>query len=145
MHKAACAEPIAAKLVFYCLQVMYYFLGKMFVLQPDEEHSFVREPYHPMLPHGPGLYTLQEPSMLASGAAIVRKAAAAQIAGHAAELARLARKGTTHLGIISPKPASVGKPRPGSLALFSGKPMAQQVSTLAATIIKRNRARYLPS
>ena len=109
---------------------MYYFLGKMFVLQPDEEHSFVREPYHPMLPYGPGLYTLQEPSMLASGARSMRSAAAAQLAGHAAELARLARKGTTHLGNISPKPASVGKHKTGSLSLFSnGKPKTKQVST----------------
>ena len=107
---------------------MYYFLGKMFVLQPDEEHSFVREPDHPMLPPGPGLYTLQEPSMLASGARNVRSAAAAQLAGHAAELARLARKGSTHLGNISPKPASIGKPKSGTLALFNGKPKAKQVT-----------------
>ena len=107
---------------------MYYFLGKMFVLQPDDGHSFVREPDHPMLPSGPGLYTLQEPSKLASGARSVRSAAAAQLAGHAAELARLARKGTTHLGNISPKPASIGKPKAGSLALFNGKPKAEQVA-----------------
>lgn len=107
---------------------MYYFLGKMFVLQPDDDHSFVREPDHPMLPPGPGLYTLQEPSKLASGARTVRSAAAAKLAGHAAELARLARKGTTHLGNISPKPASIGKPKSGSLALFNGKPKAEQVT-----------------
>ena len=107
------------------LQVMYYFLGKMFVLQPDEEQSFVKEPYHPMLPPGPGLYTIHEPSRLASRAGNMRRAAASQLAGHAADLAKLARKSTTHLGNISPKPASLGKQRPG--ALFSSKAKPQQV------------------
>ena len=107
------------------LQVMYYFLGKMFVLQPDDEQSFVREPDHPMLPPGPGLYTIHEPSRLASTAGDMRRAAASQLAGHAAELAKLARKSTTHLGNISPKPASVGKQRPGSL--FSSQAKPQQV------------------
>jgi hypothetical protein len=55
-----------------CAQVMYYFLGKMLVLQPDTQHTFVKgEPDHPMLAPGPGLYTLREPSLLstvASGA-----------------------------------------------------------------------------
>ena len=127
-----CMMPLQARRMLSCChgcaQVMYYFLGKMFVLQPDEQLSFVKEPYHPMLPPGPGLYTLQEPSLLASGACSVRSAAAA----HASEIARLARKGTTHLGNISPKPASVGKQQRGnSLALFPAKPKAkaQQVCT----------------
>ena len=63
------------------LQVMYYFLGKMFVLQPDDQQSFVREPDHPMLPPGPGLYTIHEPSRLASTAGDMRRAAASQLAG----------------------------------------------------------------
>ena len=44
-------------------QVLYYFLGKMLVLQPDSEHRFVQahEAQHPMLPSGPGLYTLRRP------------------------------------------------------------------------------------
>lgn len=49
------------------VQVMYYFMGKMLVLQPDQDHTFVKgEPDHPMLPMGPGLYTLREPSLLSS-------------------------------------------------------------------------------
>ena len=44
------------------IQVMYYFLGRTLVLQPDEEHSFVYGVGdHPMLPRGPNLYTLREP------------------------------------------------------------------------------------
>lgn len=52
---------------------MYYFLGKMIVLQPAKEQTFVKgEPYHPMLPPGPGLYTLREPSLLSSVASGAR-------------------------------------------------------------------------
>ena len=115
------------------LQVMYYFLGKMFVLQPDKEQSFVREPDHPMLPPGPGLYTIHEPSRLASRAGDMRRAAASQLAGHAAELAKLARNSTTHLGNISPKPASVGKQRPGSLFFSKAKPQQVPPALLPST------------
>ena len=47
------------------LQVLYYFLGKMLVLQPDAEHRFVHasEAQHPMLPPGAGLYTLRTPGL----------------------------------------------------------------------------------
>ncbi len=59
------AEEKHAVLTPYCdAQVMYYFMGKMMVLQPDGEHTFVRgEGDHPMLPPGPGLYTLRKPSL----------------------------------------------------------------------------------
>ncbi len=44
-------------------QVMYYIIGKIIVLQPDAELTFVGgEGYHPMLPAGPGLFTLREPT-----------------------------------------------------------------------------------
>ena len=45
------------------VQVLYYFLGKMLVLQPDADHWFVQpnEAQHPMLPPGAGLYTLRRP------------------------------------------------------------------------------------
>jgi hypothetical protein len=46
------------------MQVMYYFLGKVLVLQPDPQLKFVQEPGHPMLPEGPGLYTLREPTLV---------------------------------------------------------------------------------
>ena len=55
---------------------MYYFMGKMMVLQPDADHTFVRgaeEAGHPMLPPGPGLYTLREPSLVASVASNARR------------------------------------------------------------------------
>ncbi|KAL3137117.1 hypothetical protein ABBQ32_006694 [Trebouxia sp. C0010 RCD-2024] len=44
--------------------VMYFFVGKMMVLQPDKEHSFIGkdEPYHEMLPAQPGLWVLRQPS-----------------------------------------------------------------------------------
>lgn len=43
---------------------MYFFVGKMMVLQPDKEHSFIGkdEPYHEMLPAQPGLWVLRQPS-----------------------------------------------------------------------------------
>ncbi len=43
---------------------MYFFVGKMMVLQPDMEHSFVSkdEPYHEMLPTQPGLWVLRQPN-----------------------------------------------------------------------------------
>lgn len=41
------------------MQVLYYFLGKTLVLQPDGDSVFVAgEGYHPMLPTGPGLYNV---------------------------------------------------------------------------------------
>lgn len=57
-------------------QVMYTFIGRLVVLQPDASHAFVKGKKeadgHPLLPSGPGLYTLREPALLpgsgASGA-----------------------------------------------------------------------------
>lgn len=43
---------------------MYSAVGTTLILQPDSAHTFVREPDHPMLPPGPGLYTLRPPSRL---------------------------------------------------------------------------------
>ena len=45
--------------------MLYYFLGKMLVLQPDAEHRFVHasEAQHPMLPPGAALYTLRTPGL----------------------------------------------------------------------------------
>ena len=65
----------AAALVLCCRVVMYFFVGKMLVLQPDMEHNFVRpgEEYHPMLPSGPGLYTLRTPTALDAMAASAKK------------------------------------------------------------------------
>ena len=42
---------------------MYFFVGKMMVLQPDKEHRFISkdEPYHAMLPAQPGLWILRQP------------------------------------------------------------------------------------
>ncbi|KAG1654199.1 hypothetical protein FOA52_009380 [Chlamydomonas sp. UWO 241] len=41
---------------------LYYFIGRMIVLQPDSTQAFVQnDPEHPMLPQGPGLYYLAEP------------------------------------------------------------------------------------
>lgn len=43
---------------------MYFFVGKMMVLQPDKEHRFISkdEPYHEMLPAQPGLWILRQPT-----------------------------------------------------------------------------------
>lgn len=43
---------------------MYFFVGKMMVLQPDKEHRFIAkdEPYHDMLPAHPGLWVLRQPN-----------------------------------------------------------------------------------
>lgn len=83
---------------------MYYFLGRVIALQPDPEVSFVRgEPGHVMLPPGPGLYTLAEPSLLA--------AAASAAAGHLSAPSPASAGPSTSLGAnnISPKPAAVGR------------------------------------
>ncbi|KAL0054462.1 hypothetical protein WJX82_009173 [Trebouxia sp. C0006] len=47
--------------------VMYFFVGKMMVLQPDKEHRFIAkdEPYHDMLPAHPGLWVLRQPNVTA--------------------------------------------------------------------------------
>lgn len=47
-----------------CRVVMYFFVGKMMVLQPDREHRFIgkSEPYHDMLPAQPGLWILRQPT-----------------------------------------------------------------------------------
>ncbi|KAK9862875.1 hypothetical protein WJX84_009025 [Apatococcus fuscideae] len=44
--------------------VMYGAVGTTLILQPDSAHTFVREPDHPMLPPGPGLYNLRPPSRM---------------------------------------------------------------------------------
>lgn len=46
---------------------MYFFVGKMMVLQPDKEHRFIAkdEPYHDMLPAHPGLWVLRQPNVTA--------------------------------------------------------------------------------
>ena len=73
-----------------CLQVMYYFLGKMFVLQPDENAPFVKgEAYHPMLPPGPGIYTLREPSLLST-----------LTSGAGANAAKLGNSGAAQAGMV---------------------------------------------
>ena len=43
---------------------MYFFVGKMMVLQPDKEHRFIGkdETYHDMLPAQPGLWVLRRPT-----------------------------------------------------------------------------------
>lgn len=41
---------------------LYYYVGRLIVLQPDSWHSFVGEgDDHPLLPPGPGLYYLSDP------------------------------------------------------------------------------------
>lgn len=101
----------------HAVQVMYYFLGRVIVLQPDPEVSFARgEPGHIMLPPGPGLYTMAEPSLLAAAAS----AAASQLPAPQAAAAGP----STPLGAnnISPKPAGVG--RRGGAAAPSAAPAA---------------------
>ncbi|PNW85580.1 hypothetical protein CHLRE_03g193500v5 [Chlamydomonas reinhardtii] len=49
---------------------LYYFVGRMCILQPDAWHSFVGgDPEHPMLPPGPELYALAEPEDAAAARA----------------------------------------------------------------------------
>lgn len=53
---------------------MYNFVGQTLVLQPDEEQVFVGgESYHPMLPPGPGLFLVREPSVLHSVRDVARR------------------------------------------------------------------------
>jgi len=44
-----------------------------------------------------------------------------QVARSAANIARMGRRGASHLGNIAPKPASVGKAKLGGLTLLAGK------------------------
>jgi Lipase (class 3) len=46
-------------------RVMFNFVGKMIVLQPDAKSSFVStgEGYHPMLPQKPGMFVVREPTV----------------------------------------------------------------------------------
>ncbi|KAK9814859.1 hypothetical protein WJX73_000354 [Symbiochloris irregularis] len=50
-------------------KVMYYYLGRVMVLQPDASLRFVHseEAQHPLLPQGCGLYTLRAPGTAAAG------------------------------------------------------------------------------
>lgn len=50
------------------LQVMFDFVGKVLVLQPEEGASFVArgERPHPMLPPQPGLFVLREPTPMST-------------------------------------------------------------------------------
>ena len=92
-------------------QVMYSFIGKMLVLQPDPEQSFVKgEGGHIMLPPGPGLYTLREPTLLADMASSARAEvarSASALSSTASQLGESARqyaldRGTSPLSNISP-------------------------------------------
>ena len=113
-------------------QVMYYFLGRVIVLQPDPEVSFVRsEPGHLMLPPGPGLYTMGEPSLLAAAAS----AAASQLpAPQAAAVGPSTPLGANN---ISPKPAAVGRrggavmPAAAPAAVAAAKPAGLKGSAAA--------------
>lgn len=88
-------------------QVMYSFVGKVMVLQPDEGAYFVkaeREPYHPMLPSHTGLWTLREPSLLTSAAASAKtgaRSAASQLS------AKVTAKVTSSPAPLVKKPAYV--------------------------------------
>lgn len=44
--------------------VLYSFVGRVMVLQPAEDLTFAEEGPLPMLPPGPGLYTLRHPSLM---------------------------------------------------------------------------------
>ena len=75
LWRSATLQQVEPALVLCCRVVMYFFVGKMLVLQPDIEHNFVRpgEEYHPMMPSGPGLYTLRTPTALDAMAATAKK------------------------------------------------------------------------
>jgi hypothetical protein len=50
-------------------QLMFDFIGQVWVLQPEEEATYVAgEGYHPLLPPGPGLYLVREPTPLTAAA-----------------------------------------------------------------------------
>ena len=76
---------------------MYFFVGKMMILQPDRDHKFIgqNEQYHDMLPSHPGLWVLRQPNE----AAIPQKKApslAAIANGELADASHAAVKSTTH-------------------------------------------------
>lgn len=55
-------------------QVMFDFIGKAMVLQPADSHTFAaREGDHPLLPPGPGLYVVREPTPFNTVAATLRR------------------------------------------------------------------------
>lgn len=54
--------------------VMFDFIGKAMVLQPADSHTFAaREGDHPLLPPGPGLYVVREPTPFNTVAATLRR------------------------------------------------------------------------
>jgi hypothetical protein len=60
-------------------KLMYNFIGKMLVLQPDQSLTFAsQEPCHPMLPEGPGIYSLVQPYLVSTIMAKARREAAAR-------------------------------------------------------------------
>lgn len=61
---------------------MYSFVGKMLVLQPDSNVTFVKgEGYHPSLPAQPGLFLMRQPSVLGSAVAAAASEVAAVAGG----------------------------------------------------------------
>lgn len=94
-----------------CRVVMYFFVGKMMVLQPDKEHSFISkdETYHEMLPAQPGLWVLRQPN---ESAPLQKKAPKAAIAnGELAESKHAAVKSSLQAkaGLAQPKGQPKGK------------------------------------
>ena len=57
-------------------KLMYNFIGKMLVVQPAQALTFVSEPDHPMLPEGPGMFSLVEPYLVSTIMARARRDAA---------------------------------------------------------------------
>lgn len=88
--------PCAVSLIALCLpslpQVMFDFVGKVMVLQPQADASFVArsERPHPMLPAQPGLFVLREPTPMST---VAGESHIAALAG-TLQVARTIIKGT---------------------------------------------------
>ncbi|KAL4443837.1 hypothetical protein ABPG75_011574 [Micractinium tetrahymenae] len=102
--------------------VMFDFIGKMMVLQPEAEASFVGgEGHHPLLPPGAGLFLVREPAALSSVAATLKNDASFVQQAVAQAISNL------------PAPAAAAAPAsPGALAAkkTEARPAKQQQQQL---------------
>ncbi len=110
----------------------------MYILQPDTWHSFVAaDPDHPMLPPGPGLYSLAEPEPVATATATALSTPTPQPSSSSSSLPADSPRASA-----TASTASTDSPAPRSsapTALAAPQPSSLPAATAVATTSPRRR------
>lgn len=110
----------------------------MYILQPDTWHSFVAsDPEHPMLPPGPGLYSLADPEPATTATALPASASAPQPSPSSLPTDSARPSATASTDSPAPRssaPTALASPQPAPL-----QPAAATAVTAVATTGRRRR------